>query len=148
MFYRQTPSQPVLLCQPLLQCISNVFSFSLYVQVLAAVCVRVCVTFSCADETLWQIGCGDQGCHQSQCQCTFLLILAMYCLLPAPILFRLLCCNVDKLAIRCCVYTGCSECADTDGVPHSVGTVTPAWDHWQGGDRGSQAAGVCVCMQH
>ena len=55
-------------------------------------------------------------------------------------------CNVDKLAIRCCVCTGCSECADTDGVPHSVGTVTPAWDNWQGGDRGSQAAGVCVCV--
>ena len=36
-----------------------VFSFSLYVQVLAAVCVRVCVTFSCADESLWEIGCGD-----------------------------------------------------------------------------------------
>ena len=38
----------VLLCQPLLQCISNVFSLSLYVQVLAAVCVSgVCDVFLC-----------------------------------------------------------------------------------------------------
>ena len=45
-----------------------------------------------------------------------------------------------------CVCTGCSECAYADGIPHPVGAVTPAWVHGQGGNRGSQAAGVCGCV--
>ena len=53
-----------------LKCVQ--FQF-VHASVSCCLCTSVC-DFSCADETLREIGCGDQGYHKSQCQCTFLLI--------------------------------------------------------------------------